>query len=636
MQIYIHVPFCRKKCHYCGFYSIPTGSTDGGDGLALPKENTEALAASSGGINIFSANKNIEEATRFLGQKDSKQIPSSQQSPIIASNTVKSLSSLIPNLSHAGIQESQGVQSLSDILRSKKNSNISTSLNTPQAIGPTLADALLPPDQARSLRESLAVPQLKIENPAMENAYGLSSLLKDTSNSHTSLLTAQTMNAQAATSIQSLFLGQTLHHDELNLANENIRSALSGANINTFDKASRLPLPLPLPKGFVDNNTLSQDPLYQLWKKGILTEIKILSEFYAHTPVTSIFFGGGTPSLIPIKDMDVILRTLLKTFHVTHNAEISMEANPESITKEKSIAYSRMGFNRISLGIQSLQDSNLKTMGRVHSSLDAIKAFNALRDARFHNISIDFMWGLPNQTNKLWRADIKDAIALNPEHISCYGLSIDEGSLFEEQEKNGTLTLPSEKEQTLMYRTSTDLLEDAGYLQYEISNFSKIGYQCRHNLGYWQGADYMGLGPSAASTINNIRRTHASSIIEWAQDIQRGNLAQDIRSHSLNESSLLEPKPNFNTEVLSIQDRTLELIMLRLRTTKGLAFSEYKELTGRSFMKDHKTLIHTLDKHNLLRTNKGYVFLTPNGMLVSTSILEKFFESTKDILKHAL
>ena len=189
-----------------------------------------------------------------------------------------------------------------------------------------------------------------------------------------------------------------------------------------------------------------------------------------------------------------------------------------------------------------------------------------------------------------------------------------------------------------MYKTASDLLENAGYLQYEISNFSKIGHQCRHNLGYWQGNDYMGLGPSAASTIKGIRRTHARSIIEWAHDIQNNSLLQDLRLHAKNtpdnkQTEHPKSKGNFNKEILSQQDKILELIMLRLRTSKGIPLSEYKELTGRSFMNDHRNIIQTLSKHNLLRASKGHVFLTPNGMLVSNSIIERFFDNTKDILK---
>ena len=672
MQIYIHVPFCRKKCHYCGFYSESIRFADNG-GLLLPESIGDTSAANTMESNSLETKKDVlKEKKDESNRKNTKNSESEAEhthnktSPITKNTGVKSLSSFIPNLSGANTQQNYGVQSLADVLRSSKNSNIPHSPELLQRTGPSLADALLPQDQARMLRESLGLPQLEnITQSAEDNSRSSSALLKDISNSNTSHLITSNPDASllaTAKNVQSLFLGQNLQHDDLNVANAHIRSALNGANISTFDKASRLALPLPLPKGFVENNYLSQEPLYQLWKKGLMTEIKILSEFYASTPITSIFFGGGTPSLIPIKDMDQILRALLKTFHVTHNAEISMEANPESITKEKAIAYSRMGFNRMSLGIQSLQDENLQAMGRIHSASEALSAFRALREARFHNISIDFIWGLPNQINKKWRTDVRDAITLDPEHISCYGLSIDEGSNFEELDKNGTLELPSEKEQALMYKTASDLLENAGYLQYEISNFSKIGYQCRHNLGYWQGADYMGLGPSAASTINGIRRTHASSIVGWAQDIQTNRLEQDIRMHSMpntpvntqantsNNSQVNTPDntsenspenslavdstPNFTKEILSTQDKVLELIMLRLRTSKGLPTAEYKELTGRSFIKDNNALIQILDKHNLLRVSKGHVFLTQNGMLVSSSILEKFFENTKDIFKH--
>lgn len=633
MQIYIHVPFCRKKCHYCSFYSTPTASSHD-DFVSLPEENLNNITTSGIGINLFDANNKKKPYTQILNSKNSKKkTPSSIDTINVNISTIKSLSDLIPNISGANTKKNQGVQSLADILRNKQDKEKSQNTKKNQPTGPTLADALLSKDQAKNLRESLGLPHLEKNNAKIEkDSQTPSSLFKDTPNSQISFSPTQDIQIEKTTkNIKSLFLGKTLEHGDLTSFNADMRSMLNGANISTLDQASRLPLPLLLPKSFVENNSLSHDPLYQLWKKALVNELKIFSEFYSKTPITSIFFGGGTPSIIPIKDMEAILRTIFKNFHITHNAEISMEANPESITKEKAIAYSRMGFNRISLGIQSLQDENLQTMGRIHSAMDAVKAFHILRDARFHNISIDLMWGLPNQKNKNWIADIKEAITLDPEHISCYGLSIDEGSIFEDWERDGKIQLPTEKEQALMYKTSSQLLKEAGYLQYEISNFSKMGYQCRHNLGYWQGADYIGLGPSAAGTINNIRRTHASSIIDWAQDIQNNSLAQDIRFHLFENISPTASAPNFTKEILSPLNQALELIMLRLRTSKGLALSEYKELTGRSFMSDNKPLIQMLNKHNLLRVNKGQVFLTLNGMLVSTSILEKFFENTKSI-----
>lgn len=634
MQIYIHVPFCRTKCHYCSFYSVPTVSSQTTP-ITSPDKNFNNIAASGIGINLFDANDKTELYRQLLNSKKKTHPPTDTIN--VKSKTVKSLSTLIPKISEQNTKKSQGVQSLADILRSKKDTTISQKAKISQATGPTLADALLSKDQAKDLRESLGYPLLE-ENEIKSNksSPNPASLYKDTSNAKSIFSSTQEIQVKKTSqSIQSLFLGKTLQHEELNNFNADMRTASSGANISTLDQASRIPLPLLLPKNFIEHNTLSNDPLYQLWKKALLTEIKIFAEFYSNTPITSIFFGGGTPSLVLIKDMETILRTIFKNFHVTHNAEISMEANPESITKEKAIAYSRMGFNRISLGIQSLQDSNLQTMGRIHSAMGAIQAFHTLRDARFHNISIDLMWGLPNQTNKNWVADIKEAINLDPEHISCYGLSIDEGSIFEEWEEEGRIQLPNEKEQALMYKTSAQRLKEAGYLQYEISNFSKIGYQCRHNVGYWQGADYIGLGPSAAGTINNVRRTHANSIIEWAQDIQSNNLAQDIRFHIFDNMPPMTSEPNFTKEILSPLNQALELIMLRLRTSKGLALSEYKKLTGRSFMNDNKSLIHILNKHDLLRANKGYIFLTLNGMLVSTSILERFFENTKSLFTSA-
>ena len=178
-----------------------------------------------------------------------------------------------------------------------------------------------------------------------------------------------------------------------------------------------------------------------------------------------------------------------------------------------------------------------------------------------------------------------------------------------------------------MYKTASSMLEESGYMQYEISNYAKIGYQCRHNLGYWLGNDYLGAGPSAASTVGCIRRTHSASLEDWAVDISTG-FANDIKAQVHDEK--YTGAHNYTTEYLSKTEQICELVMLRLRTAKGLSVAEYEELSQKNFLREHKNLLHLLDKNNLMRIKNGYVCFTRNGMLVSNSILEHFFRNIKE------
>lgn len=289
-----------------------------------------------------------------------------------------------------------------------------------------------------------------------------------------------------------------------------------------------------------------------------------------------------------------------------------MEANPESISRATAGQYLREGVNRVSLGAQSLDDTELAMLGRGHCAADVTRAVYALRDAHFHNIGLDLIWGLPGQTSRRWKKQLKEVARLRPEHLSCYGLTLEEGTPMRELCESGALLpLPDEREAARMYVQGAELLEELGYLQYEISNFARMGYLCRHNMGYWEGEDYLGLGPSATSTIGGRRWTNPANIGRWARQVKRHATGADA-------------------EKLDLTDRVLELIMLRLRTARGLRVKAYRELTGRDFLRDHKPLVHALHRHGLVRIKDGYLRLTRNGMLVSNSILERFFDASRE------
>lgn len=330
--------------------------------------------------------------------------------------------------------------------------------------------------------------------------------------------------------------------------------------------------------------------------------------------VETVFFGGGTPSLLPPKTIGALLDRVRRCFDVSSKAEVTLEANPESLNTRTLVReYLQVGINRISLGFQSLDDGMLSTLGRLHRASDAVAAYYAVRSAYAPNVNIDLMWGLPSQRPRQWRAMLQEIVNLRPEHISSYGLTLEPNTPLADACQNGELVLPSEKDQAAMYVEGAELLEEAGLMQYEVSNFARIGYQCRHNLGYWEGEEYLGIGPSATSTVSGRRWKNPSDLSEWGRQVTAKRVSADL-------------------ETLDTTSRVLELMMLRLRTVRGMRLKAYRQLTGRDFMKDHERFIYALHRNGLIRIRNGYLSLTRNGMLVSNSILGNLFETAHKLL----
>ncbi len=353
-------------------------------------------------------------------------------------------------------------------------------------------------------------------------------------------------------------------------------------------------------------NVLHHDP-FKEYVDTLVAELGFWGERYAGTQISSIFFGGGTPSLLPVRVVDLILERVGKFFTLTENVEISLEANPESLrTKERINDFAKAGINRLSIGLQSLDEEYLHMLGRAHKLRDSMYSVMQARDAGIANINVDLMWGLPGQGVRHWLNTLREVTRMKPTHISAYGLTLEEGTRLERDYQEGRIVLPPERDQSVMFMEGAALLEEQGYIHYEISNFARMGFQCRHNLGYWEGHDYLGLGPSATSTVRGKRWTNPYDQGLWAQKVQLGTLDD--------EAALLTPR-----------ERVLELVMLRLRTARGLRFKAYRALTGRNFMKDHKVLIQALHENGLIRIRDGYLRLTRSGMLVSNSILSNIF-----------
>ncbi len=317
--------------------------------------------------------------------------------------------------------------------------------------------------------------------------------------------------------------------------------------------------------------------------------------------VDTIYFGGGTPSLMGGEALCAILTTIRKSFDVSPTAEITFEANPDSVNDRLLKRLRSEGFNRVSLGIQCDNDEILKKLGRPHTYHQAEEAVRRIRKRGFKNISVDLMYGLPGQSLNDWIKTLKHVLSLKPEHISCYGLKVEEGTpLYEYQE---FYDLADDDTQADMYLNAVEILRKMGYRQYEISNFCRKGAVSRHNLKYWQGGEYLGFGPDASSDFGGQRFAMIRDLQGYIEGIQSGGQV-------LREVSQVAPR-----------ERAGEYLMMRLRTTGGLDPEEYEKKFLLPFMPLHKALLQAKEHGLATLTYDGRWHLTPEGFLISNSII---------------
>ena len=323
--------------------------------------------------------------------------------------------------------------------------------------------------------------------------------------------------------------------------------------------------------------------------------------------VDTVYFGGGTPSFFGAEGLEKILSEILKRFTLDKYPEISLEANPDSVDSKSLFRLKRAGFNRISLGIQSDDDEMLKKLGRPHNYQQAKNAVAMARRAGFENVSVDLMFGLPSQTREAWTQTLKNVLELQPDHISCYGLKVEENTPL--YEYHHLANLPDDDAQADMYLSACEILEEAGLDQYEISNFARDGFACRHNKKYWLGEEYLGFGPAAASDYAGKRFTIHRDLEGYIQGVATDGVI-------LSECEAVPKK-----------ERAGEYLMLRLRTVEGIEKEEYMKSFLLPFAPLEK-LLQKYEKNGLaLRTEEGRWHLTPKGFLVSNSIIVELLDA---------
>ena len=349
------------------------------------------------------------------------------------------------------------------------------------------------------------------------------------------------------------------------------------------------------------------EKLMKLYLKTVCTHIRETGSLAPGYRVDTIYFGGGTPSYFGARGMIKILNTLRKYFDVDNKAEITFEANPDSVTPRLLRKLRREGFNRVSLGIQCDDDAILRTIGRPHNYEQAVRAVKMIRRAKYQNLSLDLMYGLPGQTLKGWEKTLHNVLRLNPEHISCYGLKLEEGTYLCQHQAE--FDFADDDLQADMYLAAVEVLRREGYRQYEISNFSKRDMPSKHNLKYWFGGEYLGFGPDASSDFAGKRFAIVRSLKEYAEGIYHGGTV-------MREMQEILPR-----------ERAGEYIMLRLRTTAGISREEYE----RKFLLSFDPIAKVMDKfclHNWAMSNgKGGYRLTPEGFLVSNTIIADVLEA---------
>lgn len=343
------------------------------------------------------------------------------------------------------------------------------------------------------------------------------------------------------------------------------------------------------------------------YAKRLMEDIDVMGEKYGDTPVDTIFIGGGTPSVPDSALIVGIMERVRKAFHVVEDAEISMEANPGTVTREKLTDYRRSGINRLSFGLQSANDRELKLLGRIHTWAEFLESFHLARECGFTNINIDLMSALPGQTRESWKDTLKRVTDLNPEHISAYSLIIEDGTPFGEKygSEEGRKLLPDEDSEREMYHETKRFLRDCGYERYEISNYAKPGRACRHNIGYWTGLPYLGLGLGASSYMDGCRFAVNSDMKQY-----------------------LEEKPGMFTDVekLTKKDMEEEFFYVGLRMTAGVSLPEFERRFGVSAKDVYPGLMEMFVEEKAAVFQGDRFVLTDYGLDVSNYIMARFLQ----------
>lgn len=342
-------------------------------------------------------------------------------------------------------------------------------------------------------------------------------------------------------------------------------------------------------------------------------ELAFYGAKYKDRRITTIFIGGGTPSWLKEDYMQAIMETVYHYFSVEQDAEITIECNPGTITEHKFEVYRRIGINRLSIGLQSVHNEELKILGRIHTFEQFLKTYDMARKHGFSNINIDLMSSLPGQTPEIFCDSLYQVLKLKPEHISAYSLIIEKGTPFYElyrfdavKQAAGmqTESLPTEEEEYQTTKMTQHILKEAGYHWYEISNFAKLGYECRHNIGYWKRVDYLGVGLGASSLIDNVRYSNTRDLYTYLS----------VPADSLHETA----------EQITRNEQMEEFMFLGLRMRDGFYRDEFTQAFGIPIEAVYGDALNHLQQEELLLKREGRIYLTDKGMDLNNYVVAQF------------
>lgn len=371
---------------------------------------------------------------------------------------------------------------------------------------------------------------------------------------------------------------------------------------------------------------------------ALLNEIRFYGEKMSGFRVSTIYIGGGTPSWLEPELVTAVMEQIYKSFRVYEDAEISIECNPGTVTAAKLQAYRRAGINRLSIGLQSTNNTELKTLGRIHTYEQFLKTYELARNEGFTNINVDLMSGLPHQSAESFADTLQRVIRLKPEHISAYSLIIEKGTPFYEKYKFDmvrqeagmkTEELPTEDDTYKMLKLTQRVLAKAGYERYEISNYAKPGYACRHNVGYWTRENYLGLGLGAASLIDNVRYSNTRELYEYIEICRELTLLPP-EAFAPEEGMDLPERgwfgSNLHTEaaVVNRKAQMEEFMFLGLRMTGGISRDEFEANFGMPIEAAYVQVLPELQTQKLIEKREGRVYLTDRGMDVANYVMAQF------------
>ena len=374
------------------------------------------------------------------------------------------------------------------------------------------------------------------------------------------------------------------------------------------------------------NSYAGQEALIPAYVEALLREAEAWSGLCAGTTVETLFFGGGTPSLVPPAEMKRLMEGLRQRFAIAAEAEVSLEANPESVSFDHLRGLRDLGVNRLSLGVQSFDDEELRFLGRIHSAAEAEAAYGAARQAGFENVGLDLIFGLPQQQLESWQRSLEKAIRLEPEHLSLYALTVEENTPLGRAVAANRAWEPDEDTQAEMYEESEERLEAVGYDHYETSNWAWPGHRCRHNLTYWETRPYLGLGAGAHSYLRGCRFANTLLPQDYIELVQASGPAEE-GADGLNLSKMPQVT---SLERLSEQTEMSDMMILGLRLTEGVSRERFRERFGVGLEERYSQEISDLTRLGLLEMDSKSLRVTKRARLLANEALLRFLPESAE------